>query len=222
MSNDRIARHSVAVRLVHWLFAVSGILLCISGIGFMPLYGRFYVNELPGMAWVSDFNVQMTLHYVSAALFCATLFYHIVFHWRRREFAAWPRRGDLRESWLMVRALLTGTAEPPQGKFLAEQRLAYLAIGLTSLLLVGTGLVLSWKNAGPINPDAAFVQWMTLLHLGATFFFMALVAMHLLAFVPRINRALLPTMFTGSVDRHYAEKRHALWASQRSRERTGQ
>lgn len=208
---EYVKRHAAPVRAMHWFFAVSGLLLCVSGIGFMPLYGRFYVNELPGLAWMSDFHTQMTLHYLSAAVFTATAVFHLLYHWRRREFAAWPKRKDFLESWLILRAMLTGSEEPPQGKFLAEQRLAYLAIGTTSLLLIATGLVLSWKNGWPVTPNPASIQWITLTHLAATFLFMALVALHLLAFLPKSNRPLLPTMFTGRLCRRYASKRHGRW-----------
>ena len=34
---------------------------------------------------------------------------------------------------------------------------------------------------------------------------------HLAAFIFKENRALLPGMFTGYIDRNYAEHRHVLW-----------
>lgn len=211
MKSDQILRHSLAVRIGHWLIATSGLLLCLSGIGFMPLYGRFYLNAVPGLHWISNFETQMHLHYLAAMVFSAAVCFHLVFHLRRREFAALPRQGDLRESGQLLRAMLSGGEEPPHGKFLAEQRLAYLAIGLVSLLLIATGLVLSWKNGGQVVPDPTFIQWVTLLHLAATFLFLALVATHLAGLLLKANRPLLPSMLTGKVRREYAERRHARW-----------
>lgn len=211
MKTDQVLRHSLMVRGVHWLSALSGLILCFSGIGFMPLYGRFYVNTLPGMAWVSNFDIQLGLHYLSALVFTTAICFHLAYHLRRGEFAAIPRRGDLRESWLIIRAMLRGMPEPVHGKFLAEQRLAYAAIGLVSLLLVGSGLFLSFKNASPIVLSPIFIQIMTLLHMVTTFMFMALIAVHVAAFALKVNRPLLPSMLSGYVSREYARRRHTKW-----------
>ena len=47
-----------------------------------------------------------------------------------------PRKGDVRESFEIIRAMLTGKEEPPSRKFLAEQRLAYAFIGFSIVLLM--------------------------------------------------------------------------------------
>lgn len=204
-------RHSLLVRIEHWLFAVSGLLLVFSGIGFMPLYGRFYLNDLPGLAWVSDFSIQMQLHYVMAAIFSTCGVFHVMYHLRRNETAALPQRGDVLESLTTIKAMLLGQPEPPHGKFLAEQRLAYLAIALCSLILVGSGWLLSWKNAFPVTPDSLFIQVVTLTHLVATMLFMLLLGMHVAAFLTKPNRPLLASIVTGRVPSNYAAKRHPHW-----------
>lgn len=211
MKSSSVLRHTVLVRSCHWLIALSGLLLCFSGIGFMPLYGRFYLNALPGMAWVSDFDIQMTLHYLTAAIFSAAVCFHLCYHLRRKQLALLPKRGDLRESWLILKAMVLRQKEPAHGKFLAEQRLAYLAIGLCSLLLIASGLILSFKNGGPALPGPLFIQAVTLLHLGTTFLFMFLVLLHLAAFLIGENRPLLPSMLTGRIDAAYARRRHPRW-----------
>ncbi len=209
--SEKIHRHGLAVRACHWLIAASALLLAFSGIGFMPLYGRFFLNDLPGMGWVSDFDLQMRLHYLSALVFLAAGAFHLAFHGRRGEFTLLPRRGDLRESAKILVALLAGQTEPPHGKFLAEQRLAYAAIALAGLLLAASGLYLSLWQASPIPHPPAVTQAMVLLHLGGTFVFLGLVVLHLAAFLLKANRPLLPAMFGGRVPLDYARKRHPLW-----------
>jgi len=211
MKNNYVARHDNAVRLTHWAVAVSGLVLIFSGFGTMPLYGRFYVNELPGLGWSSDYLIQQVIHYVAAMLFTAAVFFHLVFHLRRREFAAIPQKGDAKESVAIIKAMVTGQEEPPSGKFLAEQRLAYAAMGLTSLLLIATGLVKVYKNTGVITLDPTFLQVVTLTHTLATMIFLALFIAHLGAFLIKANRPLFPSMFTGKVRRDYAEHRHSKW-----------
>lgn len=211
MSNESVVRHSLVVRLCHWIIAVSGLFLTFSGIGFMPLYGRFYLNDLPGMGWVSNFSIQMVLHYSSAGLFVAACLFHIVYHWRKKEFSLLPRRGDMAESWLIIKALFTKGDEPPHDKFLAEQRLAYAAFAMTILVLMISGYFLAFKNAAGLVLDPTLIQVVTLSHMGFTFLFLMQVLVHLAAFMLRVNRPLFPSMWTGRVARSYATERHPVW-----------
>lgn len=206
-----IVRHAPGVRFCHWLFAFSSLLLIFSGIGFMPLYGRFYLNSLPGLRWVSDFATQMTLHYLAAMLFVSTGLFHLVYHWRRRETALLPRRGDIGESGKIVTAMLTGRQEPPHDKFLAEQRLAWAGFAVTAVTLTATGYFLALKTRFGVIIDPGLIQAVTLLHMALTFVFLAQVLLHLVAFVLKANRPLLRSMFSGKVDGEYVARRHSRW-----------
>ncbi len=209
--NEHIVRHPLTVRLTHWLIASSGLLLTFSGIGFMPLYGRFYLNELPGMQWVSDFQTQMNVHYLSAALFMAACIFHVLYHLKRKEFALIPRRGDVMESWLIIKAMLCHKKEPAHDKFLAEQRIAYAAFAFTIAALIVSGYFLALKNSMSFFIAPETLQLFILGHLTFTFLFILQVALHLAAFLIKANRPLLGTMFNGQVEREYAEKRHPRW-----------
>lgn len=209
--SERIVRHPPIVRLCHWLIAISGLLLVFSGFGFMPLYGRFFVNELPGLGWANNFETQMHLHYASSMVFSAAGLFHLVYHWKRRELQAWPRRGDVAESRKILRAMLKGEEEPPQDKFLAEQRLAYAAFVAVSLILLASGLFLAFKNALQLYFDPLLLQVVIFTHMLTTMLFIGLIVGHLAAFLLKANRPLLPSMFSGRVRRDYATQRHALW-----------
>jgi cytochrome b subunit of formate dehydrogenase len=217
MHNDKVLRHSWGVRLSHWLIAGSGLLLIFSGMGELPMYKRYNVTKIPGLHWSGDYELNLIIHYLLAAVFTAAVFYHLVYHWRRREFALLPKKGDVGESAHIIKAMLTGGQEPPHGKYLAEQRLAYAAIALTVLGLVGTGLIKAWKNLGAIVIEPTLLQIVTLLHTGLTMLFAALIVAHVAAFVLKANRPLFPAMFTGRVDRRYAEERHPRWRIGKSR-----
>ncbi len=209
--SDKVMRHPLSVRLIHWSVALSGLVLIFSGFGNMPMYQRYNVVKLPGLFWAGNYEIQLVIHYIAAVVFGAAVLFHIVFHLRRREFAAWPKRGDLAESWHIVKAMIRKEEEPPHGKFLAEQRLAYLAFVVTSAILLVTGLVKVYKNTGVVILDPTFLMIVTSVHTGATMIFLFLVVAHLGAFVVKANRPLLPSMFTGRVDREYAERRHPRW-----------
>lgn len=214
MMQNKVLRHSKSVRVTHWLIAASGFVLLFSGIGQLPMYKRYNVVKLPGMAWASDYDITLVMHLVAAAVFSAAIVFHLIYHFRRKEFAALPKKGDTRESIHIIKAMLTGKKEPPHGKFLAEQRLAYAAIGGVSLILLVTGLIKVYKNLGAITLPPAFIEIVTWTHTVATPIFLLLVVAHLAAFALKANIPLLPSMFTGHVSEEYARERHPLWKVQ--------
>lgn len=210
MKKDNVLRHTLAVRLTHWTIAISGFVLLFSGIGQLPMYRRYNIIKIPGMGWADNYEITYVMHLVGAVLFTTAVFFHIVYHLRRKEFGAMPKKGDVRESIHIIKAMVTGKKEPPHEKFLAEQRLAYAAIGVVSLVLVITGLIKVAKNFN-IVLEPTFLTIVTLIHTAATPVFLLLVIAHLAAFAIKPNWPLLPTMFTGTVSRTYAQERHPLW-----------
>ena len=76
--------------------------------------------------------------------------------------------------------------------------------------------VLSAISEGLTGFPAAFMEFNTLLHTGLGGFFLFLVFAHLAAFGIKANLPLLPSMFTGYVNKDYAEKRHPLWTKTKS------
>lgn len=210
MSNT-VERHSGAVRATHWLVALSGIVLIFSGFGEMPMYKRYNLTKLPGLGWSGDYSAMLDIHYLAAAIFCAAVFFHMLYHYRRREFSILPKKGDFSESLVTMKAMLLGRKEPVHGKFLAEQRLAYAIMGGTTLALILTGLIKTYKNTGPVVLDPIFLNVITYIHTLATILFLLLFVAHIGAFVLWVNWPLLKSMFTGRVSAEYARERHGHW-----------
>ena len=48
---ESIKRHSGLVRFTHWAVALSGLALLFSGFGHLPMYKRYNIIQLPGLAW---------------------------------------------------------------------------------------------------------------------------------------------------------------------------
>ncbi len=218
MKTNQVLRHTMAVRAVHWLVVFSGFILVFSGLGQLPLYKRYFVDKLPGLSWSSNYEITLTMHLIGAAIFGAAILFHIIYHIARSEYAAMPKKGDVKESIHIIKAMMKGEKEPPHEKFLAEQRLAYLALGVVSLILLLTGIIKVYKNLGPVPISGVLVDATTLIHTAATPVFMLLVVAHLAAFIIKANRPLLPSMVTGYVSREYAEERHPLWHFDQSME----
>lgn len=208
---ETVFRHSLLVRLTHWIIAVSGILLIFSGFGQMPMYKRYYVTSIPGLSWSDNFEITLAIHYVAAILFCAAIFFHLVYHLLMREFAIMPRKGDLARTIQSVKAMAGLAEEPVHEKFQAKQRIIYLIIGLDSLLLVATGIIKTYKNIGNVVLDPTFLQWMAMIHVVTGGLFLFLFLAHVAALLLKNHRPMIPSMLTGRISKEYADKHHPAW-----------
>ncbi len=208
---EKILRHTWLERITHWIVAISGLLLLFSGFGQMPMYKRYNIIKIPGLSWANNYELTLIMHLSAAFFFTAAVCFHILYHYRRKEFAALPKKGDFSESIHIIWAMIRGKAEPPHGKFLAEQRLAYAAIGFTTMILIFTGIIKTYKNLGSIVIPHEFLSIITLIHTFAGMLFMLLFIAHVGAFIIKANWPLFPSMFTGYVKKDYAQKRHQKW-----------
>lgn len=207
----KIQRQSLQNRITHWGIALSCFVLIFSGILQMPISKRYMLNELPLMGWSGDYHISLIGHYVGAAALLFFVFLHLSFHIARREFDILPQKGDVKKSLQITKALMFGGEEPPSGKYLPEQKLAYVGIGSVILLLVVTGVVKTFKNLAGFNLSDGVYFWSAQLHnLGLILLILGIIA-HLSAFIFKANRKLLPSMFGGKVERDYATHRHSLW-----------
>lgn len=207
----KVLRQSVVNRFVHWTTALSILLLIITGLGQLPLYTRYNVTKLPGAAWLGNYFITIDLHYLGAIGLIFAVSFHIVNALIRKEFDIFPRRGDMKESYEIIKAMLTKGKEPPSDKYLAEQRIAYLFIGVSILLLIVTGMIKIIKNIPGVDLPYPLLYWNTALHnLGTVLIIFGIIG-HLAAFLIKENRALLPGMFTGYIDRDYVKHRHSIW-----------
>jgi formate dehydrogenase gamma subunit len=207
----KVLRHSLTVRMTHWIIAFTGVILLFSGFMQLPMGKRYNIVKIPGLSWAGNFEVTLLIHYVSAALFTAAVFFHISYHLKRREFAIMPRSGDIRGAIKGFLAMFGIGEEPPHGKFQAKQRVIYAIIGTTTLVLVITGLIKSYKNLGPIVLDPMLLQVIAFTHTIAGMFFMLLFLAHVAALMLKNHRPMIPSMITGMMDKEHARKHHSEW-----------
>ncbi|MDF2608380.1 MAG: cytochrome b subunit of formate dehydrogenase [Bacillales bacterium] len=212
MGNDRkVVRQSLSNRIVHWGIAVSTILLIVSGFGNMPMYKRYNIVKLPFGDFLGSYMNMFYLHYLSATLLCFFVFYHMFVHYFSKEFDILPRKGDIKQSYLIIKAMISKSKEPPSDKYLAEQRLAYLFIGGNILILIITGFIKILKNFDSINISNAFNSIITNIHNAATMLLILGLIGHIAAFIFKENRQMIPGMFTGKLDEDYVKHRHSIW-----------
>ena len=58
-------------RALRGLFIAAGILALFTGFGNMPLYGRYYIADIPGLGWSRDFFVNVQIHYLAGSMLLA-------------------------------------------------------------------------------------------------------------------------------------------------------
>lgn len=209
-SQIKIQRQTLQNRIVHWGIAISTFSLIITGLFQLPIAKRYMINELPLMAWSGDYHISLVAHYIGAVGLVVFVVFHLYFHIARREFDIFPKKGDLKKSAQIIKAMLFGGDEPPSEKYLPEQRLAYAFIGFVLLLLIITGLIKTFKNLAGFNLSDSVYFWVAQLHnLGFALIIFGIIG-HLSAFIFKANRPLLSAMFSGKVDAHYVLHRHSL------------
>lgn len=207
----KVARQPLANRLVHAITAVSVFTLFFTGFGQMPVYKRYMLTEIPGFAWTGEYFTTLWWHYFFGVVLIAVSVYHVAYHMLRKEYDIVPKRGDLKDAWLVIKAMLAGKEEPPSEKYLPEQRLGYAFIAFWIGVMVITGILKAIKNVNGIDFRPQMLFWTAQLHNLGFFMLIIGVAGHLAAFLFKPNRQLLPGMLWGTVCACYVKMRHSLW-----------
>jgi thiosulfate reductase cytochrome b subunit len=140
-------RHSVLVRVTHWINALSFIGLVVSGIGIILAHPRFYWGETGGLGTPSIFDLPLPfmlggpsgwgryLHFQSAWLCVLTGLLYAVSGFANRHF-----QRDMAPARLRLDGLLRDDAR----NYNPLQRLAYLAVVFVLFpLMIWTGLAMS-------------------------------------------------------------------------------
>lgn len=205
----RVYRQSLRNRLVHWGIAFSCFGLIVTGILQMPVAKRYGITAIfPSTA---DFFTTLPWHYAFAVVFTFLCVFHLAVNAFEGHFDIVPQKGDFSKSIQIIKALFTGEPEPPSEKYLPEQRLAWACFVFTFALVIITGWLKTLKNFSGIELPDPMLFWLAQLHnLGMALtivFFLG----HMVAFIFKANRFLLPAMFSGYVDENYARHRHSLW-----------
>ncbi|MFH1139882.1 MAG: FeS-binding protein [Pseudomonadota bacterium] len=58
-----------------WFYLAVVATLFFSGFGQMPLFKRYYLADIPGMAWSADFYITHVMHYLGAVFLLVILAY---------------------------------------------------------------------------------------------------------------------------------------------------
>ncbi|MBW2707916.1 MAG: FeS-binding protein [Deltaproteobacteria bacterium] len=71
-------RPTAGNRAITRVFVLTMALMAFTGFGQMPIFKRYYVSDIPGMAWSADFYATHFLHYVGAMVLLGLFAYFIL------------------------------------------------------------------------------------------------------------------------------------------------
>jgi formate dehydrogenase gamma subunit len=213
INEDRnlMLRHEALELAEHWLIAISGLFLILTGLFQLPFAARFNIIKIPGLAWSANYIASLHVHYIAAAVFIFVAFFHLIYHGFLGEKGMLPQKGDVKESVAVVKSFFGKGEEPELDKYLPEQRIAYIGMAAIIAVLILSGLVKTYKNLFAPDLTRWIILTATWLHnISFLLFILAFVA-HIGAILLKPNLPMARGIFTGYVRLDYAKKRHPLW-----------
>lgn len=65
------------------LYMAALVVSIFTGVGNMPMYGRYFVADIPGFGWADDFFILLYVHYLSGAVLLMVSTYFLIIYSRR-------------------------------------------------------------------------------------------------------------------------------------------
>jgi len=204
---ERVARHSLAARLFHWIMAAAMFALLITA--FLPRVGvRF--------PWV-------TYHWIAGIVLTASIVFHIVHAtFYMDPWSIWPDKEDIEDAGRRLRRSLGQQAPPPRrfAKYPLENKMYHGVIVLAGLGATVTGVFMMFRVRTGFLPRNPYLfgdmTWgfMYVLHGLAGVGLIALIMIHVYFAVRPEKLDITKSMIFGSMSReHYLEHHDpARWA----------
>lgn len=71
-------RNPIERAWLKYLFGLTAIVAIFTGFGNMPLYGRYYVADVPYLGWTGDFIVNVKVHTIAGAMLLTIALYFLI------------------------------------------------------------------------------------------------------------------------------------------------
>jgi hypothetical protein len=110
-----------------WAYRVAIAVALFTGIGNMPMWGRFFVADIPGFGWAGDFFINLYVHYLSGALLLAIASYGIVAYSQRSDKHMKVSKSGLARGALLGLVLVSGLPS-------AIKNLAFIDLPMAGLM----------------------------------------------------------------------------------------
>ena len=75
MTSAKDPRPYIESKLVKSIYLFLLFMMGLTGFGQMPIFKRYYIADIPGLAWTGKFYVTHYMHYLGAIFFILLIFY---------------------------------------------------------------------------------------------------------------------------------------------------
>jgi cytochrome b subunit of formate dehydrogenase len=198
---DRIVRHSLTARVVHWLTAACVLILLASA--FLPILGMH-------VAWLA-------LHWITGVVLIGALVFHLArgLVWQRMRYVL-IHGSDLGDASAILRTTLRLPTAPPRkpGKYSFAQKLVHVAFALVLLTAAVTGALMlagidtPWWRRNPYWLSDATAGFIYVLHDLAALITIPLVMVHIYFGLRPEKRQFLRAMTLGWITRREFAAEH--------------
>jgi formate dehydrogenase subunit gamma len=199
-SGRTIMRFSMFERFVHWLTAVTFVILAITGLNIT--FGRTLILPWMGLEAFSDWSewAKFSHNYISFAFTIGVALMFLI--WIAHNL---PTRADL--EWFKAGGGMFGGEEPPAGKFNGGEKLIYWVVVIGGGLAATTGYILLFPFYGT---GIASMELAQVVHSVVGMLYIASICVH--TFMGTIGvEGAFESMADGTVDVNWAKERHSLW-----------
>lgn len=101
-------KNAVEPSSIKWIYGLAALLAIFTGFGNMPLYGRYYIADLPGFHWTGNFIANVKVHYLFGAVLLALGIYYLLLYLLVRNRGLRFTKMGLAQAGALMLVLLSG------------------------------------------------------------------------------------------------------------------
>lgn len=215
---QKLPRHRLGMRFLHWFNALSWVVLLLTGTALMiaPSFALFGVGFPNAVSRLVGGQPNLILLHAVWGLLWAALIVPLFLYYKKGGIEALREIRLTRNDalWMLHKPLvMLGVGKrtlPPQDKYNAGQKIFALSALAGTTVIIATGLVMTFHIG-----QAPVVAAAILVHKIAVGLALAGLAVHItMAAIMKEERPALVSMLKGDIDRHHAEHHSSLWVEE--------
>ena len=106
-----------SVQWIRWMYIAAAWVTVFTGFGNMPLWKRYYIADIPGMAWSGDFIVNVQVHYLFGSVMLAIAVYVAILYINEQKSGLRLTRTGLIRAVFLGLALFSGILQAIKNRY---------------------------------------------------------------------------------------------------------
>ena len=117
------------ISYMNWTYLAVLVVSLFSGIGNMPMYGRYYVADIPGFGWSGNFFINLYIHYLAGAVLLALTTCCAILYMQQRRYGTRLTQTGVIRTWVLILVIFSGVMA-------AIKNLPFVNLSLAGLMTV--------------------------------------------------------------------------------------